>query len=116
MTAPGLYGPFSNNFGLVFVLLICGWVYVRTENLIVAFLLYASLPWFLNFIQVASFQTPTVVGSIATGVFVLLGVLVIVESYRLWAPYITFEPFLQKSKLEDQAIDSNSPDAFTPAV
>lgn len=91
MSSPGLYGPFTNNFGLLSVLLICGWVYVRTENLIASFLLYASLPWFLNFIQVSGFQTPTVAGSVTTGVFVLAAVMIIVESYRLWSPYITFE-------------------------
>lgn len=116
MTAPGIYGPFSNNFGLLFVLLICGWIYIRTNNLVVAFLLYASLPWFLNFIQTSGFTVPTQVGSIATGIFVLFAVLVIVESYRLWAPYITFELSVKKTLLEDPIAESDTPDIYKPAV
>lgn len=116
MVTPGLYGPFTNNLGLLTALLLCGWVYIRTDNLVLMFLLYASLPWFLNFIQVQAFQTPTLVGSVTTGVFVLLAVLVLVESYRLWAPYITFE--ITKIVKQPEETDKILPDqtTTTPAV
>lgn len=116
MVTPGLYGPFTNNLGLLTVLLLTGWVYVRTENLIASFLLYASLPWFLNFIQIQGFQSPTVVGSIATGVFVLFAILIVVESYKLWAPYITFE-IIKITKTPDQADQEALPEqTASPAV
>ena len=91
LTAGGIYGPFTNNFGIFITLMLCAWVYIRTENLIAAFLLYASLPWFLNFIQVQGFQTPSETGPILTGAFVLFAVLMLVESYKLWAHYITWD-------------------------
>lgn len=116
MVTPGLYGPFTNNLGLLTVLLICGWVYLRTDNLVAAFLLYASLPWFLNFIQVQGFQTPTIVGSVATGVFVLFAILIIVESYKLWAPYITFEIIKIVKKPEETEQQALTEQTATPAV
>jgi len=111
-TAPGIYGPFSNSFGLFTIIMLCGWIYIRTENLIAAFLLYASFPWFLNFVQVQGFEVPTVAGSVSVGVFVLFAVLVLVESYRLWAPYITFDlEVIRKPILDAEGTPEQLPQA-----
>jgi hypothetical protein len=107
--APGMYGPFTNNFGLFTMLLLCAWIYVRTENLIATFLLYASVPWFLNFIQVQAFQVPTLAGSILTGVFVLAAILIIVESYKLWSHWLEFDVEIIRKPIQEEALPETTP-------
>ncbi|HOR46249.1 MAG TPA: hypothetical protein PLX04_06445 [Caldisericia bacterium] len=92
----GLFGPFESYFGIFLYALICGWIYIRTRNLIATALVYASLPWFFNFILVSPNKSPTLIGFLFAILVVFLLVLGFVESYRFWAPYITFNIVYEK--------------------
>ncbi|OQB71938.1 MAG: hypothetical protein BWX90_01084 [bacterium ADurb.Bin132] len=91
-----MFGPFESYFGIFLYALICGWIYIRTRNLIATALVYASLPWFFNFILVSPNKSPTLIGFLFAILVVFLLVLGFVESYRFWAPYITFNIVYEK--------------------
>ncbi|NLI40786.1 MAG: hypothetical protein GX421_06370 [Caldisericales bacterium] len=95
----GIFGPFASYLGIFLYAIICGWIYLRTRNLIATALVYASLPWFFNFIQTSPNKSPTLVGLLVAILVVFLLVLGFIESYRFWAPYITFNVVYEKVEL-----------------
>ncbi len=92
----GLFGPFSNYFGVFIYTLVCGWIYYRTRNLIIPALVFTSLPWFLNFIQTSPGQFPGMWGTIFAIFITVLCLFAFVEIYRYWAPYLTFDIVYEK--------------------
>jgi len=87
----GVFGPFTNYFGLFAYAFICGYIYIKTRNVIATALVFASLPWFLNFILITPRESPTLVGSIIGLVITLIALYAFTEIYRFWAPYLTFK-------------------------
>ncbi len=86
------FGPFTAiDFAGFFYLLICAYTYIRTRNLIIPALIFTSLPFFLTFIRITKGVVPTVTGSWIAGILTMIILIAFTETYRFWAPWVTFE-------------------------
>ncbi len=105
----GLFGPFTNYLGIFLYTSICIWIYFRTRNLIIPILVFASLPWFLNFIQTSPNAAPGLYGTLAAMAIVLVMLYFYTEGYRLWSPYLTFDVVYEKIEEEKTPELSETP-------
>ncbi len=86
------FGPFSGvNVLSFFFLLTCAYTYIKTKNIFIPALIYPSLPYFLNFIRVTKDVIPTLWGSFIAAILTIIILLAYTETYRFWAPYVTFD-------------------------
>ncbi|HOO97292.1 MAG TPA: hypothetical protein PKV16_06005 [Caldisericia bacterium] len=86
-----MFGPFVVSDLMTVVFLTIGvYIYFRTRNLIIPALVYSSLPWLLNFIQVTPKVVPTFMGSFIAGILTIIVLVAFTETYRFWAPWVTF--------------------------
>lgn len=106
----GFVGPFTNYIGLFLTTLICLWTYIRTRNLIIPILVFGSLPGFLSFIQTSPNAMPGLWGSLIAMIVVLVMLFFYTESYKLWAPYLTFDIVYEKVVEPTQETTENTPE------